>query len=45
VALPWGHHPAVAGGGYRLFFVWSMVRSDEEGGVAVDPQHAWMEAD
>jgi 5-deoxy-glucuronate isomerase len=42
VALPWGHHPAVAGGGYRLFFVWAMARGDQEGTGVVDPEHVWM---
>lgn len=45
VALPWGHHPAVAAGGYRLFFVWSMARSAQPGGVVTDPEHAWLRTD
>ena len=43
VALPRGYHPVVAGGGYRVGYLWALAGEERTfGASSVDPSHAWI---
>ncbi len=43
VAIPRGYHPVVAGGGYRVGYLWALAGEQRSfGAFSVDPSHAWI---
>ena len=43
VALPRGYHPVVAGGGYRLGYLWALAGEERSFGAwSEDARHAWL---
>jgi 5-deoxy-glucuronate isomerase len=43
LAIPHGYHPAVAGAGYRLYYLWALAGQAREYGTwGDDPVHSWL---
>ena len=42
VILPEGYHPAVAGPGYELYYLWILAGKERKVITREDPKHAWL---
>jgi 5-deoxy-glucuronate isomerase len=42
VIIPFGHHPVVAGPGYRLYYLWALAGDGRRLRIVEDPAHSWV---